>query len=69
MCAMRSIHSLARIGGLTQPRDASNPEDAKKEKDRPNAKKGKEKAKGTIRHPSSSFEAGALTARPAASLL
>ena len=38
---MRSIHSLARIGGLTQPRGASNPEDAKKEnKDRPNAKKG-----------------------------
>ncbi|KAL4064764.1 hypothetical protein V8B97DRAFT_2010772 [Scleroderma yunnanense] len=73
MRAMRSVRSIARIGSWAQLRGAPNPEDGeKRDKDQPDAKKKKkkkekERAKETIRYSGSSFEAGALTASPAAS--
>ncbi|KAI6028122.1 hypothetical protein EDC04DRAFT_164044 [Pisolithus marmoratus] len=73
MRAMRSVRSLARIGSWAQLRGPPNTEDAdKKDKEQPEAKKKKKKkekakVKETVRYSGSSFEAGALSASPAAS--
>ncbi|KAI6020976.1 hypothetical protein BKA83DRAFT_4293512 [Pisolithus microcarpus] len=73
MRAMRSVRSLARIGSWAQLKGPSSIEDAdKKDKDQPDAKKKKKKkekvkVKETVRYSGSSFEAGALSASPAAS--
>ncbi|KIJ60131.1 hypothetical protein HYDPIDRAFT_32553 [Hydnomerulius pinastri MD-312] len=76
--AMRSVRSLARIGSWAQLKNTPNPDEvdapakdkdpeAKKRKKKKEKEKEKDKAKETIRYSGSSFEAGALTASPAAS--
>ncbi|KAH7884200.1 hypothetical protein F5I97DRAFT_1671717 [Phlebopus sp. FC_14] len=74
--AMRSVRSLARIGSWAQLKNTPNPGEinaSAKDKDQPDGKKkkkkkqDKDKAKEIIRYSGSSFEAGALTASPAAS--
>ncbi|KAI6137090.1 hypothetical protein F5141DRAFT_1230782 [Pisolithus sp. B1] len=74
MRAMRSVRSLARIGSWAQLKGPPSTEDADKDKDKeqPDAKKKKKKkekakVKETARYSGSSFEAGALSASPAAS--
>lgn len=75
MRAMRSVRSLARIGSWAQLKGPTTTEDAdKKDKEQPDAKKKKKKkekektkVKETARYSGSSFEAGALSASPAAS--
>ncbi|KAG8220621.1 hypothetical protein J3R82DRAFT_2877 [Butyriboletus roseoflavus] len=69
--AMRSVRSLARIGSWAQLKNTPNPDAAAvtikdKESDGKKKKKKKDKAKETNRSSGSSFEAGALSASPAA---
>ncbi|KAI6113748.1 hypothetical protein EDD16DRAFT_1802786, partial [Pisolithus croceorrhizus] len=75
MRAMRSVRSLARIGSWAQLKGPPSTEDAdKKDRDKEQSdakkkkkKKEKTKMKETARYSGSSFEAGALSASPAAS--